>query len=97
MITGDRAGSINQLAPFSKTAYHAIKDTTGIKFGEACLRHLESGTMILNSEKPSIALSVFKSIEPEAAETSFYLIAKGFTDLDTLELRIINVQKEISN
>ncbi len=168
MMTGERVGSINQIAPFIKSAYKTIEETTGIKFGEAYLKHLEEGTMILNSEKPSIALSVFKSILPEQAipfvhdlqdaiyfdgkdpnendlyrylavnygidpdefeeklgleefkdeayydfalakqlqvqgypavliqrgESNFYLIAKGYTDIDTLEARIKNVMKE---
>lgn len=169
MMTGDRVGSINQIAPFIKTAYKTVEETTGIKFGEPYLRHLEAGTMILDSLKPSIALSVFKSYFPEKAvlfvhdlqdamyfegrdanendlyrylavnfsidpdefetkldeesfkdaalydfsltkqlqvtgfpavlvqtgETAFYLISKGYTDLDTLELRMQNVLKEI--
>ncbi|WP_276362081.1 DsbA family protein [Daejeonella sp. H1SJ63] len=168
MMTGEKAGSINQAAPYSKTAYHTIEGMCGVKFGEPYLKHLEEGTMILNSEIPSIALSVFKSVKPqlsvpfvhdlqqsiyfdgkdpndfglyrylavnfgidpdefenkmrleefkEAAyydfalakqlrvesfpavlmqlsETSFYLIAKGYTDPETLELRINNVIKE---
>jgi putative protein-disulfide isomerase len=169
MIIGDRVGTINQVAPFIKTAYHSVENTTGIKFGEPYLRQLENGTMVLDSEKPSIALSVFKSyfsditvrfvhdlqraiyydgknpneydlyrflavihgIDPDdfekemkldsskesayydfalvrqlrvesfpavliqTSETGFYLIAKGFTDFNTLELRISNVLKEL--
>ncbi|SKB34232.1 DsbA family protein [Daejeonella lutea] len=169
MMTGERVGSINDIAPFIKSAYKTVEDTTGIKFGEPYLKHLEEGTMILNSEKPAIALSVFKSYLPEKAvafthdlqdaiyfegqdpnenelyrylavnfgidpddfevklqeesfktaafyefslakqiqvtgfpavlvqsgETGFYLIAKGYTDLDTLELRLQNVLSEI--
>lgn len=168
MMTGDRVGTINQVAPFIKTAYKTVEETTGIKFGEAYLKHLERGTMILDSEKPAIALSVFKSYFPEkaiqfahdlqdamyfegrdanenelyrylavnfgidpdefeaklmqetfkdaalydfslakqlqvtgfpavlvqAGEAGFYLIAKGYTDIDTLELRMQNVLKE---
>lgn len=168
MMVGEKAGSVNQVAPFIKTAYHSVEETTGIKFGEPYLRHLEEGTMILNSEIPSIALSVFKSLKPElsipfvhdmqqsiyfegkdpndlslyrylavnfgidpdefekkmeedefkeaayydfalakqlkvesfpavlmqVSDVSFYLIAKGYTDQDTLELRINNVLKE---
>jgi len=169
MMIGDKVGSINKIAPFIKSAYHSVESTTGIKFGEPYLRHLEDGTMILNSEMPSIALSVFKlyfpdmsvsfvhdlqnaiyfdgknpndydlyrylavnfGIDPDefeakmkldaskesayydfalvkqlrvesfpavliqTSDTGFYLIAKGFTDSDTLELRISNVLKEI--
>jgi len=169
MMIGDRVGSINEIAPFIKTAYHSVESTTGIKFGEPYLIHLEEGSMILDSEMPSIALSVFKIYFPDLAilyahdlqnaiyfdgknpneyelyryladnfgidpdefeakmkmdtskeaayydfalarqlqvesfpavliqtsDTGFYLIAKGFTEFDTLELRINNVLKEL--
>lgn len=170
MMMGDRVGSINDIAPFIKTAYKTVEDTTGVKFGEAYVKVLLEGNMILNSEMPSIALSIFKQYFPEKAvifaheiqnalyfdgkdpneintfipiainhginadefsvkikseeakelafydfalakqlridgfpavlmqtsETGFYLIAKGYTDLETLELRINNVLKEIA-
>jgi putative protein-disulfide isomerase len=170
MMIGERTGPIDQIAPYIKTAYKTVEETTGIKFGEPYLKHIQDGMMILNSEKPSIALSVFKSYFPEkavafahdlqdshyfeghdynddhlyrylavnygidpdefnqkmsqeafkeaayydfalakqlsvtsypavliqAAEDSFYLIAKGYTDLDTLEERIVNVLKELA-
>jgi putative protein-disulfide isomerase len=171
MMIGDRVGSINDMAPYIKSAYHTVETTTGVKFGEAYLRVLEDGSMVLNSEMPSIALSLFKqyfpdqsvlfaheiqnalyfdgrdpseietyryiavnhSIDPDefevkmnlesskeaayydfalakqlrvesfpavliqSSDTGFYLIAKGYTDSATLELRIENVQKELEN
>lgn len=169
MMMGDRIGSINDIAPYIKTAYHAVENTTGVKFGEAYLRVLEDGSMILNSELPSIALSLFKQYFPDqsvlfaheiqnalyfdgrdpnefetfryiavnhgidpdefeakmktesakeaayydfalakqlrvesfptvlmqTSETGFYLIAKGYTDFETLEFRINNVLNEV--
>ncbi len=169
MMIGERKGTIDQIAPYIKNAYKTVEDTTGIKFGEAYLRHLETGTMVLDSEKPAIALSVFKSYQPDQAipfvhdlqnaiyfdgkdpnenevyrylavnfgidpddfemklnqetfkeaayydfalakqlqvqgypavliqanESSFYLVAKGYTDLDTFEHRISNIMKEL--
>jgi putative protein-disulfide isomerase len=171
MMIGDRVGSINDIAPYIKTAYHTVETTTGVKFGEAYLRVLEDGSMVLNSEMPSIALSLFKQYFPEqsvlfaheiqnalyfdgrnpseietyryiavnhgidpdefevkmkmesskeaayydfalakqlrvesfpavliqSSETGFYLIAKGYTDSATLELRIENVLKEMES
>lgn len=171
MMIGDRVGSINDIAPYIKSAYHTVENTTGVKFGEAYLRVLEDGSMVLNSEMPSIALSLFKQYFPDqsvlfaheiqnalyfdgrdpseietyryiavnhgidpdefevkmnlesskeaayydfalakqlrvesfpavliqSSETGFYLIAKGYTDSATLELRIENVQKELEN
>ncbi|WP_237487884.1 DsbA family protein [Hufsiella arboris] len=170
MITGSRTGPIDVVAPYIKTAYKTVEDTTGIKFGEAFLVHLENGEMILDSEKPAIALSVFKSYIPDSAiefahdlqasiyydgkdpnldeiyrylavnfgidpdefiykmdleefkhaayydfamtkqlkvngfpalflqnkDDHFYMLAKGYTDEQTLELRIENVLKELS-
>lgn len=169
MMLGDRIGSINDVAPYIKTAYHTVENTTGVKFGEAYLRVLEDGSMILNSELPSIALSIFKQYFPkesvlfaheiqnalyfdgrdpnkfdtfrhiavnhgiapdefeakmktesakeaayydfalakqlrvesfpsvliQTSETGFYLIAKGYTDFETLEFRINNVLNEV--
>lgn len=169
MMIGDRVGSINDIAPYIKSAYHTVENTTGVKFGEAYLRVLEDGSMVLNSEMPSIALSLFKQYFPDqsvlfaheiqnalyfdgrdpneietyryiavnhgidpdefevkmkmesskeaayydfalakqlrvesfpavliqSSETGFYLIAKGYTDSATLELRIENVLKEL--
>ncbi|WP_395626242.1 DsbA family protein [Daejeonella sp.] len=171
MMIGDRVGSINNIAPYIKSAYQTVENTTGVKFGEAYLRVLQDGSMILNSEMPSIALSLFKEYFPDqsvlfaheiqnalyfdgrepnqidtyrniavnhgidpdefevkmkmesskeaayydfalakqlrvesypavliqSSETSFHLIAKGYTDSATLELRIENVLKEIEN
>ena len=171
MMIGDRVGSINDIAPYIKSAYHTVETTTGVKFGEAYLRVLEDGSMVLNSEMPSIALSLFKQYFPEqsvlfaheiqnalyfdgrnpseietyryiavnhgidpdefevkmkmesskeaayydfalakqlrvesfpavliqSSETGFYLIAKGYTDSATLELRIENVLKEMES
>ncbi|WP_423148284.1 DsbA family protein [Rubrolithibacter danxiaensis] len=169
MITGERTGPIGVVAPYIKTAYRTVEETSGTTFGEAFLKVLERGELILDSEKPSIALSVFKSTHPEKAvlfahalqnefyfngrdlneeelyryiavnfgldpdefiykmqleqfkqdayydfalarqlevngypsvliqnsDTHFYLIARGYTDLETLELRIQNVLSEI--
>jgi putative protein-disulfide isomerase len=169
MMIGERVGSINEIAPYIKTAYKTVENTTGVKFGEAYLRVLEDGSMILNSELPSIALSLFKQYFPEqsvlfaheiqnalyfdgrdpnefetfryiavnhgidpdefeakmktesakeaayydfalakqlrvesypavlmqTSETGFYLIAKGYTDFETLEFRINNVLNEV--
>ncbi|RZK61323.1 MAG: DsbA family protein, partial [Pedobacter sp.] len=171
MILGDRVGPISQMAPLIKGAYKTIESTTGVKFGDKFINDvLEEGTMLLSSEKPCIALSVFKSYLPDQAvlfahdlqralnfygldlnedetykglisaynlpvddfisklnneeyrqlayydvalsrqlqvsgypaafiktgELQFHMIAKGYTDEVTMELRIQNVLKEIS-
>lgn len=68
MILGDRVGPISQMAPYIKSAYKNVEETTGVKFGNKFINEvLEEGTMLLSSEKPSIALSVFKSYLPQEA------------------------------
>ncbi len=171
LILGNRTGPIGVVAPYVESAYKRIEEVTGVHFGEAFLRQLEKGDMIMDSERPAVALSVFKSYQPEkaisfvhdlqicihyegqdpndeamyrylavnfgidpdefvyrmheetfkqlayydfalakqlqtqsypavfvqSADNHFYLIAKGYTDLSTLELRIKNVLQEIGN
>lgn len=67
MILGTRTGPIGAVAPYIKTAYHTVEEVTGIIFGEGFLREVEKGDMILDSEKPAIALSVFKIYYPDKA------------------------------
>jgi putative protein-disulfide isomerase len=67
MMLGSRTGPIGVVAPYIKIAYHTVEDTTGIVFGEGFLRQVEKGDMILDSEKPAIGLSVFKSYHPDKA------------------------------
>ncbi len=68
MMTGERVGSINQIAPYIKTAYKRVEELSGVKFGERYLNEtLADGTSILNSLRPAIALSIVKSLKPELA------------------------------
>jgi putative protein-disulfide isomerase len=61
MITGERIGTIGEVAPYIKTAYKDVENRTGVKFGETFLKDiLEEGSAIFTSIPPSIALSVFK-------------------------------------
>lgn len=170
MMMGEREGTINDVAPYIKTAYKDVENTTGVRFGEAFLAELQKGDLFLSSEKPAIALAVFKSYFPEKAilfahdlqsaiyvhgldlskddsyihlaekyqipvqdfisqlnqeefkqaayydfalarqlqvtgypaafirtgELKFYMIAKGYASLETMELRVQNVLNEIA-
>jgi putative protein-disulfide isomerase len=169
MMLGDREGEIGTVAPYIKEAYKTVEDTTGVKFGSQFLAILDEGTQYISSEKPAIALSIFKTYQPEKAVlfahalqsaiyydgidlnqfesytslaeqfhlpseefiakmqteefkqaayydfalarqlqvsgypaafiktggNNFYMIAKGYTDLATMKLRIENVLKEV--
>ncbi len=168
MVLEDKILGANQ-SEINSSLYKNIETLTGTQFGIAFLNHFENGSVVFNSEKPSIALSIIKSILPDKAfqfahdlqksiyydgkspieydiyrylavnfgidpdefiakmnlpefidaahydfalgkqlkvegypavllqanESMFYLIAKGYTDFETLELRLKNVLAEI--
>lgn len=65
MIMGDRVGPIGQVAPYISHAYKDVERASGVKFGEAFLNNiLAKGTTVLSSEKPAVAMSVFKTYYP---------------------------------
>lgn len=65
MMTGSRIGTINDVAPFIKTGYRKVENTTGVQFGRAYLKKMEIGDIVLNSIPPSIALAVFEEKFPD--------------------------------
>lgn len=67
MVLGDREGPISNSAELIKSHLPRIEETTGAVFGDDFWKVLEEGTQFQSSEKPSIALSVFKSFYPEKA------------------------------
>lgn len=68
MVMGDRVGPIGQVAPYISWAYKHVEERCGVTFGAGFLEGvLKPGTAIFSSEKPCIALTVFKSHQPENA------------------------------
>lgn len=67
MILGDREGPISGTAELIKTHLPRVEETTGVVFGQGFWDVLEDGTQFQSSEKPAIALAVFKSFYPEQA------------------------------
>lgn len=68
MVLGEREGPIGEVAPYIKGAFKTVEDTAGVKFGEHFVNVvLEEGTQYFSSEKPAIALSVFKAYQPNHA------------------------------
>ena len=68
MVMGNRVGPIGQVAPYIAWAYKQVEERTGVTFGEGFLKGvLEPGTAIFSSEKPGIALTVFKTEQPDEA------------------------------
>jgi putative protein-disulfide isomerase len=172
MLAGENKIAIEKIAPLITNSYKRVEELTGIQFGEDFLWHInnpDKSDWVMNSEKPAIALCIFKEVYPDnqvafAAdlqyslnyegrdladdeayrhllekysidaenfysklkseeykqkayyefalckqlqvtgfpqlllqinETKFYLLAKGFTNYETLKERIENVLKEI--
>lgn len=81
MILGDREGPISNSAELIKAHMPRLQETTGVMFGEGFWKVLEEGTQFQSSEKPAIALAVFKSFFPEQAVLFAAAIQKAkYTD-----------------
>ena len=68
MIVGEQVRPISLIAGYIKNAYKRVEELTGIKFGDDFLWHInnpEESDWHMNSEKPAIALCIFKEIYPE--------------------------------
>ena len=68
MIIGEQVQPISTIAPYIKNAYKKVEELTGIKFGEDFLWHInnpEESDWRMNSEKPAIALCIFKEYHPD--------------------------------
>ncbi|HMG81978.1 MAG TPA: DsbA family protein [Ferruginibacter sp.] len=92
MIIGDEVQPIDRIAGYIRTAYKRVEDLSGIKFGEDFLWHInnpDKSDWQMNSEKPAIALCVFKEYYPEqqlafASDLQYALNYEG-RDLDDNE------------
>ena len=70
MMVGDAAMPIEKIGPYIQSAYKRVEELTGIQFGEDFLWHInnpDKSDWVMNSEKPAIALSVFKEYFPDDA------------------------------
>lgn len=68
MIISDQPKHINAMAGFIQKAYKVVEERTGVKFGEDFLWHVfnpDQSDWFPDSEKPAIALCVFKEYQPE--------------------------------
>lgn len=89
MMIEENVAPIEKIAPFIQTAYSRVEELTGIKFGEDFLWHInhpDQSDWVMNSEKPAIALCIFKEYYPEqqiafAADLQYALNYEG-RDLD---------------
>ena len=68
MILPEQPVHIRVTAGYIQEAYKTVEDHTGIKFGEDYLWHIKNpdeSDWFPSSEKPAIALSIFKELFPE--------------------------------
>ncbi len=85
MILPEQPVHIGMTARYIKDAYLRVEELAGIKFGEDYLWHIknpEESDWFPSSEKPAIALSVFKEIYPDqqvqfAADLQYSLHFEG--------------------
>ncbi|MDR3713421.1 MAG: DsbA family protein [Puia sp.] len=69
MILSDPPRPIGVMAPYIQKAYKTVEERTGIKFGADFLWHIfnpEESDWVPDSEKPAIALCIFKEYHPGA-------------------------------
>jgi putative protein-disulfide isomerase len=67
MILPEKPTHISGIAPYIQKAYKTVEETTGIKFGPDFLWHIfnyEESDWYPNSEKPAIAMCIFKEFYP---------------------------------
>ena len=70
MMVGEEVMPIEKIGLYIKKAYKRVEELTGIKFGEDFLWHInnpDKSDWVMNSEKPAIALCVFKEYYPDDA------------------------------
>lgn len=85
MILPEEPVAIGATAKYIESAYKRVEEVTGIKFGEDYLWHIkhpDASDWFPNSEKPAIALCVFKDYYPDnqvsfAADLQYALHFEG--------------------
>ena len=89
MVTGEQVIPIEKIAPFIQKSYKRVEELTSIEFGADFLWHINNpgeSDWVMNSEKPAIALCVFKEYFPDrqvefASDLQYALNYEG-RDLD---------------
>ncbi|MES2430386.1 MAG: DsbA family protein [Bacteroidota bacterium] len=89
MMLGENKMPIEKIGPFIQSAHKRVEELTGIKFGDDFLWHVnnpDKSDWVMNSEKPAIALCIFKEIFPDnqlafASDLQYALNFEG-RDLD---------------
>jgi putative protein-disulfide isomerase len=77
MILGAQVGPISAVAPHIAHAYKDLEKMSTSKFGDKFLNgFLKNGIYIMNSEMPCIAITVFKSMQPQNTLAFAYDVQK---------------------
>lgn len=89
MVLGERVKPLSEMHSYLREAMPRLEDMTGVKFGEKYMEIFEEGSIMLNSETPCIAMTVFKSMSTQssilfASELQNALYFNG-VDLNQLE------------
>jgi putative protein-disulfide isomerase len=85
MIIEDRIQPIEAIASYIESAYPRVEELTGVTFGSEYLWHIRNPQLsdwVMNSEKPSIALSILKTYFPGqqaklASDIQFLMYGEG--------------------
>ncbi len=78
MVMGDRIAPIGNMSEYILQAIPHLEHATGVTFGAPYIALVEKGTYVTSSEKPSIALWVYKSFTSDRAVEYGYGIQKAF-------------------
>jgi putative protein-disulfide isomerase len=91
MVLGERKMPAPQLFSYIGNAYLRVEKLSGVTFGKPYLEGImKDSSYILSSEMPSLAMTVFKSFQPEKAvqfaaalQKIFFLEGKSLNDIQT--------------
>jgi putative protein-disulfide isomerase len=67
MLVEENIAPIEKIGPYIQGAYKRVEEITGIRFGDDFLWHINNPSLsdwVMNSEKPAIALCIFKEYYP---------------------------------
>jgi putative protein-disulfide isomerase len=68
MVIEDRIGPVSDMADYISGAYTAVENASGVKFGNKFLEEtMYRHDVVFSSVEPAIALSAFKTLQPENA------------------------------
>jgi len=92
MMTGERVMPIEKIGPYIQSSYKRVEELSAVKFGDDFLWHVnnpDKSDWVMNSEKPAIALCIFKEYYPKrqlefATDLQYALNYEG-RDLDDNE------------